>query len=100
MPCPPVLFSLYTDDCRSRNEDCRIIEYADDTVIIAKIVEDDSTAYEAQVSEFMEWCNINSCLKCQEKKRNYYTFQEKKKETDHPEPSFDRQRRYREGERI
>lgn len=36
----PMLFTLYTNDCVSNSENCTIIKYADDTVIIGNISDD------------------------------------------------------------
>ena len=36
----PLLFSLYTSDCRSSNESCSIVKYADDTVLIGLASDD------------------------------------------------------------
>lgn len=55
----PVLFSLYTDDCRSAFSNCAIIKYADDTVIIGKILNDECDEYVAQVHQFVDWCRSN-----------------------------------------
>lgn len=55
----PVLFTLYTNDCRSLFDDCTMIKYADDTVIIGKILNDDCRNYETQVQKFVEWCSEN-----------------------------------------
>ena len=38
----PLLFSVYTSDCRSSNESCSIVKFADDTVLIGIISDDDS----------------------------------------------------------
>ncbi|GFR74298.1 reverse transcriptase-like protein [Elysia marginata] len=40
----PFLFSLYTSDCRSSNDDCVFDKYADDTVQIGLITDDDDRA--------------------------------------------------------
>lgn len=55
----PVLFILYTDDCRSLFSDCSIIKYADDTVITGKIFNDDCENFYAQVDFFVDWCKSN-----------------------------------------
>ena len=53
----PVLFSLYIDDFRSVFSNCKIVKYADDTVIIGKILnEDECDEYVAQVHQFVDWC--------------------------------------------
>ena len=38
----PFLFSLYTSDCCSSNESCSIVKFADDTVLIGLMSDDDS----------------------------------------------------------
>ena len=55
----PLLFSLYTNDCRSSFSNCTILKYADDTVIVGKIVNNDYTNYIEQVSNFVEWSHRN-----------------------------------------
>ena len=55
----PLMFTLYTNDCRSAYQNCSIFKYADDTVIVGKICNDDSTNYLAQVDNFVEWCKDN-----------------------------------------
>ena len=48
----PVLFSLYTIDCRNVSSNCSIVEYADDTVISSYLV-NDSTEYFSAVKKFV-----------------------------------------------
>jgi hypothetical protein len=55
----PLLFSLYTNECSSKFESCTVIKYADDTVIIGKIINDDMNDYINQVNEFVSWCDTN-----------------------------------------
>ena len=55
----PLLFTLYTDDCRSEYDDCTIIKYADDTVIIGNITDNNETNYLRQVDIFVTWCDSN-----------------------------------------
>ena len=50
----PLLFSLYMSDCRSSNESCSIAKFADDTVLIGKISDDDSN-----ICTFATYCKIN-----------------------------------------
>ena len=37
----PLLFVLYTNDCRSKYKTCSMIKYADDTATVGKISNDD-----------------------------------------------------------
>ena len=39
----PLLFSLYTSQCRSSNESCSIVKFADYSVLIELISDDDSS---------------------------------------------------------
>ena len=55
----PLLFTLYTNDCRSSYDDCSVFKYADDTVIVGKICNDDSSNFLSQVDEFVRWCEIH-----------------------------------------
>ena len=55
----PILFSLYTNDCRGVLENCTIIKYSDDTVIIGKITQDNYINYLSQVEKFVVWCKDN-----------------------------------------
>ena len=55
----PVLFSLYTSDCRSSSCECSIIKYADDTVITGYLGSDDTKSYTTTcvLRNFIKWCN-------------------------------------------
>ena len=55
----PLLFSLYTSDCRSSNESCSIVKFADDTVLIGLISDDDSSKYVDEINKFVTYCKIN-----------------------------------------
>ena len=37
----PFLFALYTADCRSTDEPCPLVEFADDTELVGKISDDE-----------------------------------------------------------
>ena len=52
----PLLFSLYTSDCRSSNESCSIVKYADDTVLIGLISDDDGSKYVDEIDKFAAYC--------------------------------------------
>ena len=53
----PLLFTLYTNNCKSNYPSCSIIKYADDTAIVGKINKDNSTEFLNQVDLFVDWCN-------------------------------------------
>ncbi len=56
----PLLFTLYTNNCKSNYPSCSIVKYADDTaIIIGKIKDDNSLEFLTQVNNFINWCNEN-----------------------------------------
>lgn len=55
----PVLFTLYTNNCISDCENCTILKYADDTVIIGNIENNNEQMYLNQVASFVNWCDSN-----------------------------------------
>ena len=55
----PLLFSLYTSDCRSSNKLCSIAKFADDTVLIRLISDDDSSKYVDEINKFATYCKTN-----------------------------------------
>jgi hypothetical protein len=55
-----VSFAMYyTNDCSLDSKLCRILKYADDTVIIGNIVKNDELMYRMQVDHFVKWCEDN-----------------------------------------
>lgn len=50
---------LFTNDYRSNFSNCSLSKYADDTVIIGKITNDDCSDYLTRVHLFVEWCETN-----------------------------------------
>ena len=77
----PILFCLYTNDCRSKHDVCSIIKYADDTVITGYLQNNNSSPYEDEVSDFVTWCNQNY-LKLNVKKTKEMVFDFKKQPCD------------------
>ena len=54
----PVLFTLYTSDCRSETDNTCIVKFADDTAIVG-LIENDEISYRRTVDEFAGWCRSN-----------------------------------------
>ncbi len=52
----PLLYSLYTHDCVSSHSSTSIIKFADDTVVLGLINNDDETAYLDEVERLTSWC--------------------------------------------
>ncbi len=57
----PLLYSLYTHDCVSSHRSTSIIKFADDTVVLGLISNNDETAYFDEVERLTSWCQDN-CL--------------------------------------
>ena len=62
----PFLFSLYTADCRSTEESCPLVKFADDTELVGKISKDErkisndeDAIYHKQTENFVNWCDKN-----------------------------------------
>ncbi len=52
----PLLYSLYTHDCVSSHSSTSIIQFADDTVVLGLINNNDETAYLDEVERLTSWC--------------------------------------------
>ncbi len=58
----PLLYSLYTHDCVSSHSSTSIIKFADDTVVLGLISNNDKTAYLDEVERLTSWCNLSISL--------------------------------------
>ncbi len=57
----PLLYSLYTHDCVSSHSSTSIVKFADDTVVLGLINNNDEAAYLDEVERLTSWCQDN-CL--------------------------------------
>ena len=55
----PFLFSLYTADCRSTDESCPLVKFADDTELVGKISNDEDVLFHKQFENLVNWCDQN-----------------------------------------
>ena len=56
----PVLFTLYTNDCRSEIASINpILKFAEDTAILGLIKNKNLISYRSVVSKIVQWCNTN-----------------------------------------
>ena len=51
----PFIFTLNTNDCRSRWEDAHVIKFSDDIALIDL----SDTSYQKRVEELDQWCDAN-----------------------------------------
>ena len=60
-PQPWLSFCLrfYTADCRSTDESCPLVKFANDTELVGKIRNDEDAIYHKQTENFVNWCDKN-----------------------------------------
>ncbi len=56
----PLLFSLYTNDCTSKDPSVELLKFADDTTLIGLIQDGDESAHKQEVKELAVWCSLNN----------------------------------------
>ncbi len=56
----PLLFSLYTNDCTSKDPSVKLLKFADDTTVIGLIKDSDESAYRQEVEQLAVWCSLNN----------------------------------------
>ncbi len=56
----PLLFSLYTNDCTSKDPSIKLLKFAEDTTLIGLIQDGDESAYRQEVKELAVWCSLNN----------------------------------------
>ncbi len=56
----PLLFSLYTNDCTSKDPSVKLLKFADDTTLIGLIQDGEESAYRQEVKELAVWCSLNN----------------------------------------
>ncbi|KAL0185677.1 hypothetical protein M9458_017347, partial [Cirrhinus mrigala] len=56
----PLLFSLYTNDCTSKDPSVKLLKFADDTTLIGLIQDGEESAYRQEVKELAVWCSQNN----------------------------------------
>ena len=78
----PLLFTLYTNDCRSEIASINLIlKFADDTAILGLIQSKNEISYTSEVSKFVQWCNTNY-LQLNVNKTKEMVIDFRKKDTD------------------
>ncbi|KAL0161541.1 hypothetical protein M9458_045266 [Cirrhinus mrigala] len=55
----PLLYSLYTYDCKATSSSNIIVKFAGDTTVVGLITSGDETAYREEVSALTHWCQEN-----------------------------------------
>ena len=69
------MFALYTADCRSTDESCPVVKFADGTELVGKISNDENAIYHKQIENFVNWCDKNDLdLNVSKTKEKYTDF--------------------------
>ncbi len=55
-----LLYSLYTNDCTSKDPSVKLLKFADDTTVIGLIKDGDESAYRQEVEQLAVWCSLNN----------------------------------------
>ncbi len=58
----PLLFSLYTLDCKPTHEANTILKFADDTIVVGRITSNDEAAYRTEVENLASWSRENNLI--------------------------------------
>ncbi|KAK1792854.1 hypothetical protein P4O66_012764 [Electrophorus voltai] len=58
----PLLYSLYTYDCTATSSSTIIVKFADDTVVVGLISDNDERAYLEEIKHLENWCQENNLL--------------------------------------
>ncbi len=56
----PLLFSLYMNDCTSKDPSVKLLKFADDITLSGLIQDSDESAYRQEVKELAVWCSLNN----------------------------------------
>ncbi len=56
----PLVFSLYTNDCTSKDPSVKLLKFADDTTLIGLIQDGNESAYRQKVKKLAVWCSLNN----------------------------------------
>ncbi len=56
----PLLFSLYTNDCTSKDPSVKLLKFEDDTTVIGLIKDGDESAYRQEVEQLAVGCSLNN----------------------------------------
>ncbi len=94
----PLLYSLYTHDCVSSHSSTSIIKFADDTVVLGLVSNNDEAAYLDEVERLTSWCLSLSLSEREQNQRADCRLQEETAAALHP--SYDQWDPCGEGEQL
>ena len=79
----PLLFTLFTNDCRSNDPSALIFKFSDDTTLEGLITNSDESAYRTEVNNLVTWCANNDLeLNVKKTKEIIFDFRAEKSPPD------------------
>ena len=76
----PLLYSLFTNDCRCNDASVKMVKFADDTTVTGLISNCDETAYRKEIQSLINWCENNNLILNPSKTKEMIIDYRKKKE--------------------
>ena len=76
------LFTVYTNDLSCDSDICKIVKYADDTVVMGMITDNDESGYRNTIDHVAEWCD-RFYLNLNVKKTKEIIYDFRKSSSDH-----------------
>ncbi|KAK1795701.1 hypothetical protein P4O66_001021 [Electrophorus voltai] len=76
----PLLYSLHTYDCTATSSSTIIVKFADDTVVMGLISDNDERAYLEEIKHLENWCQENNLLLSVSKTKEWIVDCSKKQE--------------------
>ena len=55
----PFLYSLFIHDCMAKHDANTFIKFADNTIVVGLLTENDETSYTEEVRDLAVWCQDN-----------------------------------------
>ncbi len=94
----PLLYSLYTHDCVSSHSSTSTVKFADDTVVLGLVSNNDEAAYLDEVERLTSWCQDNCLSEREQNQRADCRLQEETAAALHS--SYDQRDPCGEGEQL
>jgi hypothetical protein len=80
----PILYSLFTNDCKTSSESVKMTKFADDTTLVGLIKNENEDDYRKEINELQSWCDNNNQLLNQPKTKELIIDFRKNKTSKNP----------------
>ena len=59
----PIIFTLYTNSCKSKHSELYVIKFSDDTALLSLLyTHSDTTVYHTEVQRIVSWCDGHNLI--------------------------------------